>query len=275
MSSAGREEDLLMPPQVSLILPCFNEGSQIASTLAHLHEWFGDAAEILLVDDGSTDDTAEAAQKYADTHGHVRVHRLARNMGKGAAIRAAIPLTTRRWVVLLDADLAYDYESVRRVFDGLQTADMVVGNRRHHDSRYSVPVRLFGFLYRRHLVGLAFNACVRALLSVDLRDTQCGLKGFRRDSLLRIAAAVSGNGYTLDVEMLLIAKALDLRLTDVPVRVTYVTAKSSIKLFRSSLTMGAEILGIALRRAKGHYTREQVLASIAAATIPDSDHSAR
>ena len=171
--------------------------------------------------------------------------------------------------MLLDADLAYDHESVDRVLDGLETADMVVGNRRHHDSRYSVPVRLFGFLYRRHLVGLAFNAYVRALLPLNLRDTQCGLKGFRNDSLKRIAASLSREGFTIDVEMLIIANVLGLRLVDVPVLVTYESAKSSIKLLRSSLTMSSDILKIALRRLTGHYSPERVLALAAAVHTAD------
>jgi glycosyltransferase involved in cell wall biosynthesis len=245
-------------PQVSIILPCFNEGLQIASSLSRLDAWFGSAAEVLVVDDGSTDETSERAEAYSRNHPPVRVHRLPVHAGKGAAIQAAIPLARGPLVLLLDADLAYDRDSVQRVLTGLETADMVVGNRRHYDSRYSVPVRLFGFLYRRHVVGMAFNACVRTLLPLELRDTQCGLKGFRREALHRIAAALSTTGFTLDVEMLLVAQALGLRLIDVPVCVTYHSAKSSIKLLESSVTMGAELVRIAVRHARGRYASERL-----------------
>jgi glycosyltransferase involved in cell wall biosynthesis len=173
--------------------------------------------------------------------------------GKGAALRAAIPLVRADAVVLIDADLAFDRDSVQRALEALATADMVVGNRRHHDSYYAVPVRLFGFLYRRHLVGLVFNAFVRSLLQVGLRDTQCGLKAFRRTCLERMAPALSIDGFAIDVEALVVARALGVRLAEVPVQVRYESAKSSVKLMLSARSMAVEVLWIALRRARGLY----------------------
>lgn len=239
--------------QISIVLPCFNEGAQIDSCLTTLESWFTGLAEILVIDDGSNDDTFERAQAYAGHHAAVRVHRLAVNQGKGAAILAAIPLVRGEHVVVMDADLAYERESVHLVLDGLASADVVVGNRRHDDSRYSVPVRVFGFLYRRHLVGLAFNAIVRALLQMRLRDTQCGLKAFRREALEAIGRSSTIKGFAFDVEMLLIARALGLRLSDVPVRVTYCSGKSSVRLVRTGIAVAWDIVRIAARRAMGRY----------------------
>lgn len=238
---------------MSVVLPCFNEGSRIASSLATLDSWFDASAEILVVDDGSVDDTFEQAERYAAGHRHVRVHRMPRHRGKGGAIRAAIPLVRADLVVFMDADLAFDRESVQRALDGLATAEMVVGNRRHAASYYSVPVRLFGFLYRRHLVGLIFNAFVRAVVPVDFRDTQCGLKAFRRTCLDRIAPALCTDGFALDVEMLLVATALDVRLSEVPVHVRYESARSSVKLLLGAWAAAADIMKIVLRRARGQY----------------------
>jgi glycosyltransferase involved in cell wall biosynthesis len=256
-------------PSISFVLPCFNEGFRIASSLATLESWFGATAEILVIDDGSIDDTFEQAAQYASRHDHVRVHRMPRHRGKGGAIRTAIPLVRADLVVLMDADLAFDRESVQRALDGLATAEMVVGNRRHDGSYYSVPVRLFGFLYRRHLVGLAFNTFVRAVLHVSLRDTQCGLKAFRRTSLDRIAPTLSAEGFALDVEMLLVAKGLDVRLSEVPVHVRYESAKSSVKLLLSAWAMGSDIMRIAVRRARGLYAPAR-LRALAAASVSQS-----
>ncbi len=239
-------------PTISFVLPCYNEGARIAASLATLDGWFGGAAEIVVVDDGSEDDTVAHAQRYADAHGHVRVHRVP-HRGKGAAIRAAVPLVRGEAVVIVDADLAFDRESVRRAVNALAASEMAVGNRRHHDSYYEVPVRLFGFLYRRHLVGLVFNAFVRSMLPVGVRDTQCGLKAFRRTCLARIAPALSVDGFAIDVEMFLVARALGVRLAEVPVQVRYETAQSSVKLALSARSMAAEVLGIALRRLRGRY----------------------
>jgi glycosyltransferase involved in cell wall biosynthesis len=251
-------------PRVSFVLPCFNDGPRIASSLATLDSWFGAGAEILLIDDGSTDDTFEQAERYAARHSHVRVHRVARHRGKGGAIRAAIPLVQAGLVVLMDSDLAFDRESVQRVLDGLADSEMVVGNRRHDGSYYSVPVHLFGFLYRRHLVGLLFNAFVRSLVPVGVRDTQCGLKGFRRTCLDQIAPALSVEGFALDVEMLLVARVLGVRLAEVPVHVRYESAKSSVKLLLSGWAMSSDIVKIAVRRARGMYAPARLRALAAA-----------
>jgi glycosyltransferase involved in cell wall biosynthesis len=256
-------------PSISFVLPCFNEGFRIASSLATLESWFGATAEVLVIDDGSVDDTFEQAARYASRHDHVRVHRMPRHRGKGGAIRTAIPLVRADLVVLMDADLAFDRESVQRALDGLATAEMVVGNRRHDGSYYSVPVRLFGFLYRRHLIGLAFNTFVRSVLQESLRDTQCGLKAFRRTCLDRIAPTLSAEGFALDVEMLLVAKGLDVRLSEVPVHVRYESAKSSVKLLLSAWAMGSDIMRIAVRRARGFYAPAR-LRALAAASVSQS-----
>jgi glycosyltransferase involved in cell wall biosynthesis len=251
------------PSSFSIVLPCFNEASRITGSLATLDRWFGSAAEVLVVDDGSSDDTARRAEAFASTHANVHLHRLTGHSGKGKAIRTAIPLAHCDLVLVMDADLAYDRECINRVLDALATADMVAGNRRHAGSRYSVPVNLFGFLYRRHLIGLVFNAFVRTLLQLGMRDTQCGLKGFRREALERVAGSLTADGFAIDVEMLLVARALGLRLSEIPVHVTYHSAKSSVKLVRSGASMAAEVLKIASRRALGLYSAARVGASAA------------
>jgi glycosyltransferase involved in cell wall biosynthesis len=242
-----------MPAPVTIVLPCFNEGTRVVESLATLASWFGASAEVLVIDDGSRDDTAAHAERFAREHAQVRVHRLDRNRGKGGAIRAAIPLIRTELVVFTDADLAFDRASVERVIAALADCEMAAGNRRHHRSYYTVPVRLFGFLYRRHIVGLLFNAFVRTLVAIPHRDTQCGLKGFRTATLAAIAPSLSTDGFALDVEMLMVARALDARLVDVPVNVHYETARSSVALLVSARAMAGDVLRIAWRRARGAY----------------------
>jgi glycosyltransferase involved in cell wall biosynthesis len=239
-------------PRVSLVLPCFNEGARIASSMATLDVWFGGQAEILVMDDGSQDDTAEHAERHAGLHPRCRVHRLP-HRGKGAALRAAIPLVRGEQVVFMDADLAFDKESVARVVEALAGADMAIGNRRHPGSRYSVPVELFAFLFRRHVVGLAFNTFVRAVIPVGVRDTQCGLKAFRRGLLERVAPALTTDGFALDVELIVAAAALGVRPVDVPVNVRYESARSGVRLLASGWSTAGDILRIAVGRARGRY----------------------
>jgi glycosyltransferase involved in cell wall biosynthesis len=254
---------------ISVVIPCYNEGERIARSLATLDGWFAGSADILLIDDGSSDDTFAHAKRYAASHSHVRIHRLPKNGGKGAAIKAAIPLVNGALVLVIDADLAFDRASVVRVVDALRLADVAIGNRRHTASRYSVPVRLFGFLYRRHLVGLTFNAFVRALLQLGVRDTQCGLKAFRRSALQRVAPSLSIDGFAIDIEILLVVRALGLQLAEVPVEVSYDSAQSSVRILRSGAAMVAQVMRIFARRLTGHYSRDRVRAS--AAKFPQTE----
>lgn len=256
-------------PQTTFVVPCFNEGSRIATSLATLDTWFGPGAEVLVVDDGSTDDTVEQVQLYASRHANVRVQRFT-HRGKGGVIRSSIPLIRTDRAVFLDADVSFDRESVMRAVEALDTAEMAIGNRRHEASHYWVPIRLFGFLYRRHLVGLAFNAFVRAVTGVRFSDTQCGLKAYRRTFLESIAAALSIDGFALDVEILLVASALGVRVAEVPVEVRYETARSSVKLAVSGRAMASDILRIGFGRARGHYRPERLRALAAAAPASSS-----
>jgi dolichyl-phosphate beta-glucosyltransferase len=246
-----QHEEPIGTPTFTIVLPCHNEAARITDSLRTLDGWFGPRAAVLVVDDGSDDETSHRAQSSG--HPHVVVHRLATNRGKGAAVRAAIPLIRTPHVIVLDADLAYDRDSVERTLERLADADVVVGNRRHSRSRYFVPVRLFGFLYRRHVVGMTFNALVRLLLPINVRDTQCGLKGFRREALDAMASRLTIDGFAFDVELLVVAQSLRLRLIDVPVQVTYESAKSSVKLFRTAIAMATSLLLILSRRAAGRY----------------------
>lgn len=256
------------PPRFTIVLPCFNEGRRIASTLAALDAWFGAGAEILVVDDGSHDDSAARAEATARGSGRVRVHRLAPHRGKGGALRAAIPLVRTERVVFMDADLAFDRDSVERALRALDTAEIAIGNRRLPGSVYSVPVSLFRFLYRRHLMGLLFSAFVRMATGIPYHDTQCGLKAFRRSCLDRIAPALSLDGFALDAELLVIARALGLRVAEVPVHVRYETAKSSVTLVVSGRAMVRDILAIAFRRARGRYSPARLQALGGAAANP-------
>jgi glycosyltransferase involved in cell wall biosynthesis len=241
-------------PPLALVVPCFNEEPTIAASLDALGRWFPDAV-IVAVDDGSTDQTATRIAAIAAANPCVRLVRLGVNRGKGAAVAAAAPAVLGHDVVVVDADLAYGERPIRRAIAGLAQGDLAVGNRRHADSRYTVPVRLFGFLYRRHVLGLLFNVCVRLLLGITLRDTQCGLKAFRADAFQAIVARLRTARFAYDLEVLLIAQSLGLARCEVPVELTIDSGRSSVRLVRDGVLALREILGLAMRRALGRYRR--------------------
>lgn len=256
-----------MSPSLSLVVPCFNEGRRIASSIRELRSWIGPEAEILVVDDGSTDDTVERVTAVADEDPCLRIHHYAPNRGKGAAFRAAAAVALGDKVVFLDADLVFDRASVLRIVDALGDADAAIANRRDDRSRYVVPVSLFGFLYWRHMLGLAFNALVRVALQIRFRDTQCGLKGFRRDALRQIAPSLTVDGFAFDVEMLVVARSLGLRVAEVPVMITYASARSSVHVVRGASGIASGLLRIAVNRWRGQYSPERVRAAAAAGPL--------
>jgi glycosyltransferase involved in cell wall biosynthesis len=259
-----------MRTALSIVLPCYNEAAGIVQSLTALRTWFPRDAQIVVVDDGSSDGTADLARRFAESHADngIQVHVRPANGGKGTTVRTAIPLATGEEIVFVDADLVFGRQSIEDVLQGLQHGDIAIGNRRHAASHYSVPVRLFGFLYRRHLVGLTFNALVRAAFGLPHRDTQCGLKAFRREALERLRDWLTIDGFAVDVEMLLAARALRLRVNEVPVTVAYESAASSVRLMRSAAAMSADLLHLFVGRLSGRFRSRPVTAGGATSPPP-------
>ena len=252
-----REQDRPVPRppavgdvRVSVVLPAFREADRIADAVGRVRRELGDALdgsgdlEVVVVDDGSPDDTAaRAAAAGAD-----RVVRLERNSGKGAAVRAGVAAATGRTVVFTDADLAYGPAQaaalVVRVEEGF---DMVVGSRRHTDTRTLVRT---GRL--REVGGRLVNLATHALLLGQYRDTQCGLKAFRSDVARRLFAASTLNGFAFDVELFHLAERWRLTLAEVPVEVEN-SERTTVRALSDGLRLVADLVRIRQRARQGRY----------------------
>jgi dolichyl-phosphate beta-glucosyltransferase len=166
-------------------------------------------AELIVVDDGSTDNTAAVAAA-----GGATVLRQPANAGKGAAVRAGMLAATGDVVLFSDADLSTPIEEVEKALARLADGyDVVIGSRALPDS----DVQVHQNFVREHL-GKVFNVFVRALSGVPFRDTQCGFKCFTRRAARAVFAQCVVNGFAFDVEALLVARRLGYRATDIPVR---------------------------------------------------------
>jgi glycosyltransferase involved in cell wall biosynthesis len=259
-----------MGTALSIVLPCYNESATIVQSLTALRDWFPRDVQIVVVDDGSSDGTVDVARQFVESRGDpgIQVHARPANGGKGASIRTAIPLATGLDVLFVDADLVFGRGSIEQVLQGLAHGDVAIGNRRHAASQYAVPVRLFGFLYRRHLVGLTYTPLGRGACGRPHRDTQCGLKAFRRDALELLRGWLTIDGFAVDVEILLAARALGLRVHEVPVVVTYESAASSVRLIRSAMAMSADLLQLFVGRITGRFRPQPVRAGGATSPLP-------
>jgi glycosyltransferase involved in cell wall biosynthesis len=202
--------------RVSILVPAYNESARLESTVIQLSASARAARlphEILVVDDGSKDDTPLLLHRLATRIRELVVIRLPRNQGKGAAVREGLKRARGTYVVFTDADLSTPPSELAPALRHLERgADVVIGSRALPGSRLPIPQPL-----PRRLTGRIFNLAVRILLGLPYADTQCGFKGFRRDAARALARASSMNGFAFDVELLLLARRLGLAVTEFPI----------------------------------------------------------
>ncbi len=227
--------------RVSVIIPAYNEGSRMAATLKNLIDYFSNAPyewELIVVDDGSTDETSKVAAKVLEGTEH-KVITNKTNMGKGHAVRSGMLSASGDVVLFIDADLSTPIYELER-FLPLITAgcDVVIGSRALDDSNITIrqnPVR--------ETMGRVFNLLVRLIVIGDYRDTQCGFKCFSAKAARKLFKDLKTRGFAFDVELLLRAKKLDLRVAEVGVEWRD-SKDSSVRIIKGSVGMFLELLRI-------------------------------
>jgi glycosyltransferase involved in cell wall biosynthesis len=226
---------------LSIVIPAYNESARLATTLTELLARTADSdVEIIVVDDGSTDGTADLARQILSASAGSRVLELGENRGKGAAVRAGIQAATAEAVVFMDADLATDLGALDEVLDGLETADVVVGSRAVAGAVVHDGTRA------RAIMGRTFNRMVRAIARSDVHDTQCGFKAFRGPAARVLFGLSRIDGFAFDAEVLYYARALRLRVVEVPVVWTAVVG-SSVRPVRDSIRTAFDLLRVVAR----------------------------
>lgn len=201
---------------LSVIVPAYNEAARLLPTLERIAEWMstnGILYELLVVDDGSTDLTAEVAERFTVGNATCRLLRLRPNRGKGAAVRAGFRQSKGDRVLFSDADLSTPIEELRKLERALDSgADVAIASRALPDSRLVQRQAWY-----RERMGKTFNAVVRLLTGIPFRDTQCGFKLFRGDDARALAERMREDGFSFDVELLLLARARGLSIREIPV----------------------------------------------------------
>ena len=246
-SLGARRADSPAPPgelRLTVVVPAYCEADRIGATVARLDAALVDVDhEIVVVDDGSPDETAAAA----DTAG-ARVVRLDHNRGKGAAVRAGVLAARGRTIAFTDADLAYDPEQVRRLLLAVEEGwDVAVGNRWHRDSEsVGRPSTV------RRLSSRLFNVLTATVLLGQYRDTQCGCKAFRSDAATLVFGRARLDGFAFDVEVLHLIERFRLSLVEVPVRVSE-TGSSTVRVVAAAAAMVRDLFRIRRWSAEGRY----------------------
>lgn len=237
-------------PRLSVVVPAVDEAGRIGASVAAIREALaeldGADLELVVVDDGSSDRTAEAARAA----GADQVLRHDRNRGKGAAVRTGVAATTGRCVAFTDADLAYPPAQLLRFLEQVEGgADLVLGNRRDPASETVVAASAL-----RELGGRAINLLTRSVLSGGWSDTQGGLKAFEGEVGRALLAATEVERFAFDVEVLAVAERWQLDIVEVPVVVSHSDA-STVHVVADAARLVGDLLAVRRRLRTGAYDR--------------------
>lgn len=204
----------MTPPTLSVVIPAFNEADRLPKTLARLREWLSDSHplhEIVVVDDGSVDGTADVAREAGGES--LVLIRHTPNRGKGYAVRRGMLAAKGERRLMTDADLSTPIEELPQLMAELDRGVQVaIGSRAVEGARVEVHQGAF-----REVMGRVFNRLVQTLLLPGLQDTQCGFKLFTGHAAEQAFGASRLDGFSFDVEALYIARRRGLRIAEVPV----------------------------------------------------------
>jgi dolichol-phosphate mannosyltransferase len=198
---------------ISLIIPIFNQARAISYSLEKIKQAVESAFnnyELIVVNDGSTDNTLTILKEIAMADQHVRIISYTPNRGKGYAVKQGVLHSQGDAVIFLDGDLDISPDLVREYVKKLTKSDLVIASKRHPESSVRVPTS-------RAFLSRAFNLLIKVTLGIAQKDTQAGLKVGRGDIMRTVFRNVSVNRYAFDVELLTIASILHLKVQEMPV----------------------------------------------------------
>jgi len=240
-----------MKETLSVVVPAYNEALRLPATLRQVHGYLSGASidfEIIVVDDGSTDATAEAALKAASELRGVRLLRNERNRGKGHSVRKGVLSSTGGLVLVSDADLSTPIEEFEKLLPFVRNGfDMAIGSRGMRESELALRQPWY-----REKMGKAFNLFVRAITLRGIKDTQCGFKLMRGEAARRVFARCRLVGFSFDVETLFVARKMGYAIKEVPIRWLNSPA-SKVRLVSDPAKMFFDLFRIRCYQALGYY----------------------
>jgi len=200
---------------ISVIMPAYNEGGHIFNNIqetVRTFEEFGCEYEIIAVDDGSKDNTLEEIQRAANVFKHIAVVQNKENYGKGRALKKGFRCTKGEYVVFLDSDMDLHPIQLQTFFDimRLDEVDVVIGSKRHPNSRLDYP-------QHRRIVSAVYFFFVKVMFGLPIRDTQTGLKLFKREVLEKVFRKILVRKFAYDLEILVLAHHFGYKVAEAPV----------------------------------------------------------
>jgi glycosyltransferase involved in cell wall biosynthesis len=225
--------------ELSFVVPAYNEEDFIEETLGTIDSVIKNKKlpyEIVVVDDGSKDETLAIVKRYAGRNNHVKVISYSGNLGKGYAVKTGFLHAVGNIVIFTDSDMEIDLKIISKYLDALKRGDIVIASKRHTDSQVEVPIS-------RRVLSEVFNGLVRFLTGVPLKDTQSGLKAMRKTAFIDVFPRLAVKRYAFDVELLAVANLYGLKVVEMPVKIKLDATFKPTEM----LHMLIDLLGIAYR----------------------------
>lgn len=240
----------------SIIIPAYNEGARLGATLDRVLNHVADRhwdAEVIVVNDGSKDNTAELVRSRADANPTLRLIENPGNRGKGYSVRNGMLNAKGEILLFTDADLSSPIEEASKLFTAIDGgADVAIGSRWVRPNLQTQRQSLL-----RQFYGRIFNLALRILLGLKFKDTQCGFKAFTRKAAAMLFPAQTIERWGFDAELLYIAQRLGLKVKEIAVVWSH-TEGTRISPLRDGLRMFTEVLAIRWNAFTGKYSRAEV-----------------
>jgi glycosyltransferase involved in cell wall biosynthesis len=241
-------------PKYSIVIPAYNERARIIATLESVIRTVraeGWNAEVIVVNDGSTDETVDLVLEFAKKAPEVRLMQNPRNSGKGYSVRSGVLHAQGEIVMFTDADLSAPIDEASRLFEAIeQGADIAIGSRWLETSRQTHRQPLY-----RQFFGRCFNALTRMVMRLPYADTQCGFKAFTRSAAQTVFQLQTIERWGFDPEILFIARKRGFRVREVPVSWAH-DARTRISYLRDGLQMLKELAIVRWNALLGRYGRD-------------------
>ncbi len=244
-----------MPPTYSIVIPAYNESARIRASLDRVLAYIRDRqwdAEILVVNDGSRDDTAQIVENYAAQHPTLRLLQNPGNCGKGYSVRNGMLHASGKILLFTDADLSAPIEEAVKLFAALQAgADIAIGSRWLRAELQTQRQSL-----HRQLFGRIFNLALRVVLGLPYLDTQCGFKAFTGRAAQAIFPHQHIERWGFDPEILFLARKFGMKVEEVPVEWGH-SEGTRINPLRDGLRMFIEMLKVRWYSLTGEYNQSR------------------
>lgn len=242
-------------PDYSIIVPAYNERARIGGTLQRILEHLNEQkwrAEIVVVNDGSRDDTTDVVNQFVAEHRQVRLIQNPGNQGKGYAVRNGMLHARGKVLLFTDADLSSPISEATKLFAALEKGyDVAMGSRWLDPSLQFQRQSL-----KRQLMSRTYNLFIRAVLTFPYRDTQCGFKAFTRRAAEMIFPLQRIRRWGFDAEIIYLAHHMKLKVAEVPVSWGH-DERSKLHPWRDGFYMGLDTLTVRWYSLTGGYRRPQ------------------